>query len=105
MLKVILEVMTVDQNVVQKHNHELANMRSKNSVHETLKRGRRVGKTKRHYPELKVALVCFESRFSLHRLPSSGFDGNRSECPTWRRIVCQLAHLTAHPRSAMETCF
>jgi hypothetical protein len=52
----------VNQNVIQKHQNELAEIRSENIVHERLECGQGIGEAKGHHQELVVPLVSAERR-------------------------------------------
>ena len=51
---------TVYEDVIEEYEHKLEKERPHNRVHQTLESGRRVREPKRHYQELKVALMSME---------------------------------------------
>jgi len=54
----------VDQDVIEKHQHEPAKVRAEDVVHQRLERGWRIGEAERHHQELVVPLVSAERRLA-----------------------------------------
>ena len=52
------------QDIIEKHQHEPAEIWAEDVVHQCLESGRSVGEAKRHHQELVVPLVCPECRLA-----------------------------------------
>ncbi|MFS7904768.1 hypothetical protein Hanom_Chr01g00039891 [Helianthus anomalus] len=63
MLFMLLLTFRVDQNVVDKHNHELVEVRLARSVHEIHENRRRISHSKRHDEELVMTVASPERSF------------------------------------------
>ena len=63
MHNMILHCGAIYQNVIQKDEHKFSEEWTQNVIHDILESGWGIGKPKRHYPELVVALVGLESCF------------------------------------------
>ena len=61
-LKVLRPRGTVDQNVIEKHQHKPAQVWAQDVVHQCLERRGGVGETERHHQKLVVAVVGAERR-------------------------------------------
>ena len=65
MLHMIFQGLAINQNIIHKYENTLSEQRLEYRVHKGLEGSRCVSKTKRHYSEFLVTMMCFRSYFVL----------------------------------------